>query len=244
MASGSSPGWLADRRAIRLVRHDPGSPVDTSHWPATVPAVEQLLVEGLELPEGLTMLVGENGSGKSTVMEMLAEACGLNPQGGSAQARLFRTRDSEPGLGTHLIVERGPARPRWSYFLRADTMHTLYSYLEDNPGHRPERPHEVSHGEGFLEILRTRVNQPGLHLMDEPDAPLSFTACLGLVALLHDLAQEGSQAIVATHSPIVAAVPGASILELPEDLGARRSSPFVHDLDGSAGPSRSAVGRS
>jgi predicted ATPase len=72
----------------------------------------------------------------------------------------------------------------------------------------------LSHGEGFLEVLRSRVRQPGFYLMDEPDAPLSFTACLGLVALLHDLAQAGSQAIVATHSPIVAAVPGANILEL------------------------------
>ena len=214
MVGSSNPEYLADRRAIRLVRHDPGSPVDTSRWPATVPAVEQLLRDGLELPAGLTVLVGENGSGKSTVMEMLAEACGLNPQGGSAQARLFQTRDSKPGLGSHLIVERGPARPRWSYFLRADTMHTLYSYLEDNPGRRQERLHELSHGEGFLEILRTRVNQPGFYLMDEPDAPLSFTACLGLVALLYDLTQEGSQTIVATHSPMLAAVPGASIMEL------------------------------
>ena len=131
MGLGDSPRWVSDGRAVRLVRHDPGSPIDASRWPATVPAVEQLLGEGLELPPGLTVLVGENGSGKSTVMEMLAEACGLNPQGGSAQARLFRTRDSEPGLGTHLIVERGPVRPRWSYFLRADTMHTLYTYLED-----------------------------------------------------------------------------------------------------------------
>ncbi len=127
--------------------------------------------------------------------------------------RLFRTRDSEPGIGTGLIVERGPGRPPWSYFLRADTMHTLYSYLEDNPGRRPEGFHELSHGEGFLEILRSRVSQPGFYLMDEPD-PLSFTACLGLVALLHDLAHSGSQVIVATHSPMVAAVPGASILEL------------------------------
>ena len=173
-----------------------------------------MLCEGLELAPGVTVLVGENGSGKSTVVEMLAEACGLNPQGGSAMARLFRTRDSEPGLGTNLIVERGPIRPRWSYFLRADTMHTLYSYLEANPGRRPERFHELSHGEGFLEVLRTRVNESGFYLMDEPDAPLSFTACLGLVALLHDLAEAGSQAVVATHSPVVAAVPGASILEL------------------------------
>ena len=214
MAGIAGQDWQADGRLIRLIRHDPGSPVDTSRWPATVPAVEQLLCEGLDLPAGVTVLVGENGTGKSTVVEMLAEACGLNPQGGSAAAGLFRTRDSEPGLGRSLLVERGIARPGWSYFLRADTMHSLYSYLEANPGRRPERLHELSHGEGFLEILRTRVNQPGFYLMDEPDAPLSFTACLALTALLYDLAQAGSQVIVATHSPIVAAVPGASILEL------------------------------
>ena len=214
MGLGGSPGWTPDSRAVRLVRHDPGSPVDITRWPATVPAVEQLLCEGLELPAGLTVLVGENGSGKSTVMEMLARSLRAQPARWVSSGQAFRTRDSEPGLGTHMIVERGPVRPRWSYFLRADTMHTLYTYLEDNPGRRPERLHELSHGEGFLEILRTRVNQPGFYLMDEPDAPLSFTACLGLVALLHDLARAGSQAIVATHSPIVAAVPGASILEL------------------------------
>ena len=178
-----------------------------------MPAVAHLLRDGLELPGGLTVLVGENGSGKSTVMEILAEAYGLNPQGGSALAR-FRTRESEPGIGAHFIVERGPSRPGWSYFLRADTMHGLYTYLEANPGRRPERFHELSHGEGFLEVLRTRVNQPGFYLMDEPDAPLSFIACLGLVSLLHDLVQAGSQAVVATHSPIIAAAPGARILEL------------------------------
>ena len=176
--------------------------------------MKQILGEGLELPAGLTILVGENGTGKSTVVETLAEAYGLNPRGGSAQAQLFVPRDSEPHLGAKLTIERGAVRPRWSYFLRADTMHGFYSYLEENPGRGPERFHELSHGEGFLEILRTRVNQPGFYLMDEPDAPLSFTSCLGLVALLHDLAQAGSQAVIATHSPIVAAVPGATILEL------------------------------
>jgi predicted ATPase len=200
---------------FRLIRHDPACPADVSVWPATVPAVAQVLREDLDLPAGLTVLIGENGSGKSTIVEMLAEACGLNPQGGSAQAWLYRTRDSEPGLGRHLIAERGPVRP-WSYFLRADTMHGLYTYLEDNPGRRQERFHELSHGEGFLEILRTRVNQPGFYLMDEPDAPLSFTGSLGLAALLHDLAQAGSQVIVATHSPVIAAIPGSSILELGE----------------------------
>jgi predicted ATPase len=220
--AGDGPGWAAGGQAVRRVRLDPEALVDTTRWPATVPAVEQLLAEGLELAAGLTVLVGENGSGKSTLVETLAEACGLNPQGGSVQAPRRWTRDSEPDLGRQLIVEWGPGRPRWRYFLRADTMHGLYTYLEEHPGRRPERFHELSHGEGFLEILRTRVNQAGFYLMDEPDAPLSFTACLGLVALLHDLASEGSQAVVATHSPIVAAVPGATILELG-DWGIRRT---------------------
>jgi len=202
-----------DRRPVRAFRRDPGRPADTGRWPGTVPAVAQMLRKGLQLPAGLTILVGENGSGKSTVVEIMAEAYGLNPQGGSALGQ-FRTRNSEPRLGSSFIVERGVDPPRWSYFLRADTMHALYSYLEENPGRRPERFHELSHGEGFLEVLRTRVNEPGFYLMDEPDAPLSFTSCLGLVALLHELSQAGSQAVVATHSPLVAAVPGASILEL------------------------------
>jgi predicted ATPase len=211
-----------DARPVRAFRQDPGRPAKPAVWPATVPAVAQMLREGLELPAGLTVLVGENGSGKSTVVEILAEAYGLNPQGGSAQAR-FRTRDTEPGLGAHFIVERGSSRPHWSYFLRADTMHGLYSYLEANPGRHPERFHTLSHGEGFLEVLRTRVNEPGFYLMDEPDAPLSFIASLGLVALLHDLAKAGAQAVVATHSPIVAATPGARILELG-DWGMRPAS--------------------
>ena len=202
-----------DARPVRAFVPGPGVQVNEMVWPASVPAMAQLLREGLELPAGLTVLVGENGSGKSTVVESLAEAYGLNPQGGSAQGRLFRVRESEPGIGWDLTVVRG-LRPRWSYFLRADTMNQLYSYLEQNPGRTQERLHEMSHGEGILEILRTRVNDEGFYLMDEPDAPLSFVASLGLAAVLHDLAAAGSQVIVATHSPILAAIPGASLLEL------------------------------
>jgi predicted ATPase len=212
----------APGQVIRAIRLDTASPVDHGVWPATVPAVAQILSGGLEFEPGLTVLVGENGSGKSTLVELLAEACKLNPQGGSAGSG-YLTRKSEPGLASHLVVEGTGRRAAWSYFLRADTMHGFYSYLEEHPGKGPEPLfHELSHGEGFLAILRTRVNQPGFYLMDEPDSPLSFTATLGLVALLHDLTEAGSQAIVATHSPIVAAVPGATILELGE-WGIRRT---------------------
>jgi predicted ATPase len=215
-----------DARLVRAFRPSPGLAVDAHAWPATVPAAAQLLREGLELPPGITILVGENGSGKSTVVEMLAEAYGLNPQGGSILASSLpaRVRETEPGAGDRLLVERGPGgRAAWAYFLRADTMHSLYTFLEQHPSpSRPERLHELSHGQGFLEILRTRVNQRGFYLMDEPDSPLSFVASLSLVALLSDLAREDSQVVVATHSPIVAAVPGAHVLELG-DWGIRRA---------------------
>ena len=118
--------------------------VDESAWPASVPALAQVLRDGLELPAGLTVLAGEDGSGKSTVVETLAEAYGLNPQGGSAMGQSFRTRPSEPGVGAGLTVVRG-VRPRWSYFLRADTMHQLYTYLEQNPGKSDDPWHQLSH---------------------------------------------------------------------------------------------------
>jgi predicted ATPase len=213
---GKLSDWTSDVRLVRAFRPSASAgDLDLSAWPATVPAVAQLLREGLELSGGITVLVGENGSGKSTVVEILAEAYGLNPQGGSILAPATRVQVTEPGMGHLLTVERGLGwRSAWAYFLRADTMHSLYSYLEENRVAGARQLHRLSHGQGFLEILRTRVNQRGFYLMDEPDAPLSFVSCLSLVALLHDLAAEDSQVVVATHSPIVAAVPGAAIFEL------------------------------
>jgi predicted ATPase len=167
---------------IRRVRRDPEYRPQYDRWPACVPAVDHILRSGLDLTPGLTIFVGENGSGKSTVVELLAEAYGLNPQGGSVLAR-YADRVTEPGLGAHLVLERGAVRPRWSYFVRADTAHGLYTYLEEHPGGEEPTYHELSHGEGFLALLQTKVNGPGFYLLDEPDAALSFTSSLGLVAI-------------------------------------------------------------
>jgi len=215
VASTRDQASPSDGRLVRAFRLAEGEAPDFRVWPAAVPAIAQILRSGLDLPAGLTVLVGENGSGKSTVVEVLAEAYGLNPQGGSQLGR-YESRDSEPGIGRALNVVRGSHKPRWAYFVRADTMHGLYTYLEDNRTDRTKEPrfHEMSHGEGFLEFLRTKVNQPGFYLLDEPDAPLSFTASLALVRVLHSLVSVGSQLMVATHSPILAAIPGATILEV------------------------------
>jgi predicted ATPase len=204
---------LTDRRIVRRVAPGERAPADRDRWPASIPAVGTLLDEGLDLPTGVTLLVGENGSGKSTIVEAVAVAFGLSPEGGSVQAR-HSTRASESPLSDWIRLERSPGASRWGFFLRAETMHGFYTYLEDNPSNRDPVFHEMSHGESFLEILRTRFDSPGLYCLDEPEAALSFSAQIALVGTLHDLAAGGAQVLCATHSPLLAALPGAQLLEV------------------------------
>ncbi|MBU2697160.1 AAA family ATPase [Pimelobacter sp. 30-1] len=191
----------------------------------TVPAVAQVVREGLVLPKGVTFLVGENGSGKSTLVEAIAVAFGLSPEGGTAQGR-HSTRETESPLHTALRLQRGIGAPRWGFFLRAETMHGWYSFLEDHPNpwaRQPDSPyHEMSHGESFLEVLRTRFDSPGFYCLDEPEAALSFSSTLGLISVLDRVVREGGQVLCATHSPVLAAMPGATILEV-SDAGLHRT---------------------
>jgi predicted ATPase len=205
---------------VRRVAAAEGISVSTS-WPHTVPAVRQLLTDGLDLTPGVTFLVGENGAGKSTLVEAIAIAFGMSPEGGSTGARLT-TRASESSLAQDIQLTRGAGSPRWGFFLRAETMHGYYTYLEQNPGGRDPNFHELSHGEGFLEVLRSRFDSPGLYCLDEPESALSFSSSLALVGVLDELANGGGQVICATHSPIVCSLPGARILEVG-DWGIRES---------------------
>jgi len=208
-------------RPIRRIDLDPATTVDSSAWWSRIPAVRAVLDHGLNLPPGVTFLVGENGSGKSTLIEAMAAAIGLNPEGGSRGAR-YSTRPSESPLGGVLRVTRSVGRRGHSYFLRAETMHGLYTYLEDLEGSPDRDLHDRSHGEGFLEVLDRKFGGPGFYLMDEPEAPLSFVSTLSLVARLAALRTAGAQLVIATHSPLLTALPGATILELG-DFGIRKA---------------------
>lgn len=210
---GGAAGGLDDPRLVRRVQAARDASWDPDVWPYTLAPVAQLLRDGLELAPGATFLVGENGSGKSTLVEAIAEAAGLNPEGGSRNA-LHATRRSESPLGAQLSLVRGPHARGWGYFLRAETMHGLYTYLESVGG--GPRLHEMSHGESFLEVLSSGFDQTGFYVMDEPEAALSFTSCLALVDLLARLVAAGAQVVCATHSPLLTALPGATILELGE----------------------------
>lgn len=202
---------------IRRVTGEPDSALADDEWPVTIPAIAQLLREGLDLSP-VTVLIGENGSGKSTMVEGIAGAYGLSPEGGSTWAR-HSTRSTESPLNTILRLCRGTGSSRWGFFLRAETMHGLYTYLENLAGSNDPVFHEFSHGESFLEVLHSRFTGPGLYVLDEPESALSFSGCLALVGVLHELVEEGtSQVLLATHSPVVAAIPGARILQL-DDAG-------------------------
>ena len=200
---------------------EPGDGPPAGEWPRTVPAVEQVVRDGLDLAPGVTFLVGENGSGKSTLVEAVAMAYGLSPEGGTRNAHLS-TRPTESSLGRHLRLQRGLGSGRWGFFLRAETMHGWYTHHEQYATSRDPSFHEMSHGESFLEVLRTRFDSSGFYVLDEPEAALSFSSTLGLIARLNDVVIAGGQVLCATHSPVLAAMPGARILEVG-DWGLRQT---------------------
>jgi predicted ATPase len=215
------------------------SDAERGQWPFDIPCVAAIARDGLELARPVTFLVGENGSGKSTVVEAVAEAFGLDAQGGRAGRKYGNNRGKTP-LGKVLRLgltadgarmRAGPRSGRKGYFLRAETTFGLAQVVSGMAGYWDEDLDERSHGEGFLIIAESMFREPGLYLMDEPEAALSFRSCLRLVALLHELGRAGAQVICATHSPVLASLPGADIIEVGEH-GYRRAQWGDLDLTG------------
>ncbi|MGO1284077.1 MAG: AAA family ATPase [Brachybacterium sp.] len=203
---------------LRSVREHPLAPADRTAWPATLPPVRELLDDGLELGQ-ITVLTGDNGAGKSTLVEAIAGAFGLNPEGGGTGA-MHSTRSTESPLGEHLQLVRGAGASKSGFFLRAETMHSLFTYYEQiGVG---GMMHERSHGESFLELVAERSRIRGLWVLDEPESALSLPGCLALLGLLGELVENGSQIILSTHSPVLAALPGADLYEVGE-WGLRRT---------------------
>lgn len=207
---------------VTRITLDPDREHHTDAWPFTLAPVRQLAGEGLTFHKPITFLVGENGSGKSTLVEAIADSVKINSYGGKAGTRYASTGDKTL-LGDVLTADltpaglkltTGPRTKRRGFFLRAETLFDLGRSVSGRFGFWEEDLEQQSHGEGLFTVLESMCRHPGLYLMDEPEAALSFTSCLRLVALMHRLAQSGAQIICATHSPILAATPGADIVEL------------------------------
>lgn len=209
---------LPVRRVERDPLVDPAGCAPGAGWPWSIPAVAQVVEHGLDLA-ALTVVVGQNGAGKSTLVEGVALAFGLSPEGGGKGAR-HTTRVSESPLHEVLRIVRGPGAPRWGYFVRAESMHGLFTYLEEHPGFLAQRFHERSHGEAFLSLTSDpyRFGKPGFYVFDEPEAGLSFTSQMLFVEQVEEMVDGGAQVLVATHSPVIAAARGAALLQV-DDAG-------------------------
>jgi predicted ATPase len=210
------------RHLERLVwAPNPRRPPDTSKWPFTIPAVAQIIDEGgLDIPGGVTFLVGENGSGKSTLVEALAAKYSRKGFETPHVAATGPGADDSP-LHAHLKVHAHKHASPAGFFLRAEAMHGFLEGVDDDPNQAfawgDEKMHARSHGESFLAVLKHRFTDVGVYFLDEPEAALSFQSCLGLLSLLDTMRREGSQVIVATHSPLLVSLPGATLLELGDD---------------------------
>jgi predicted ATPase len=193
---------------------------DLSAYPFSIPAIRKL--DELKLESNVTFFAGENGSGKSTLVEAIAVAAGFNPEGGSRSVTVS-TRASPSVLHRHLRLVRGTRRPRTGYFLRAESFFNVATYIEElrDPGisaaYGGGSLHERSHGESFIALVTNRFGPNGLYVLDEPEAALSLRGNLALMRRMHDLAAQGSQFIVSTHSPILLGYPDAKIFVLSDE---------------------------
>lgn len=209
---------------ISRVSLDPGETLDTSRFPDNLPFLPNL---NLRFDTPVTFFVGENGSGKSSLLEALAVLAGL-PAGGGGTNELAAGHGVEGGNTLASLVRVAfKQRPKDGYFFRAELQAHFASLLdqrrddpdfEGNPYKRygGRSLHTLSHGEAFLAMMQNRFSED-LFLLDEPESALSPQRQLALLAIISDWTRHGrAQFIIATHSPILLTFPGATIVSFDE----------------------------
>jgi predicted ATPase len=204
---------------LRAARVDTQTPRDA--FPFTIPALKNF--ERIVFDAPVTFFIGENGSGKSTLLEALAVKCGMNAEGGGKSFH-FSTTDTTSKLHKALVLEREPGLPKNNYFFRAESFYTLANEIERIAtidagmynSYGGKSLHARSHGEAFLTVVRNRLSANGLYLFDEPEAALSPSRQLTVLSIIHQLVVQNSQFIIATHSPILMAYPGARLYHFTE----------------------------
>ncbi|UJF35801.1 AAA family ATPase [Paenibacillus hexagrammi] len=209
-------------RSVQLLRDEVPS---FDRYPFYLRSIRELAT--LPLHPKVTYIVGENGMGKSTLLEALAVAWGFNAEGGGLNYS-FSTFASHSELHRYLRLVRGLRKPRDGFFFRAESYYNLASNIEeldrDPTGGRKiiesyggKSLHEQSHGESFFSAFMNRLRGYGFYVMDEPEAALSPFRQLSMLARIHELVLHNSQFIISTHSPILMAYPDSIIYQLTED---------------------------
>lgn len=205
--------------------------IDFNHYPFSLPIIKNL--NEIEFPTQVTFLVGENGTGKSTILETIAHKAGFGAEGGSKNIS-FKTSEEKTYIGTELLSEQFTlswrAKPKNSYFFRAESFFNVANHLDNisrnGGGEKTYVPyggkslHEQSHGESFLSFFQNRLGSGGFFIFDEPEAALSPQRQLSLMLIIHDICKKSSNAqfIIATHSPILLAYPDSTIYSCDSDI--------------------------
>jgi len=209
-------------RSVELLRDKVPS---FSEYPFSLPVVSGL--SGLEFHPKVTYFIGENGTGKSTILEAIAAAYGFNPEGGTKNFN-FSTRATHSELYDYIRLVKGVRRPRDGFFFRAESFYNVATNIDelDKEERGPriiasyggKSLHMQSHGESFLSLFLNKFRGGGIYILDEPEAALSPIRQMTMLSRLHELVCQESQFIIATHSPVVMAYPDADIYEIREGI--------------------------
>ncbi len=179
----------------------------------------------LSINKKVTFFVGENGTGKSTLLEAIAVNLGFNPEGGTKNFN-FSSVETHSTLYKNLIVAKGVKRPKDGFFLRAESFYNVASEIDrlDKAAPNPfihiyggKSLHNQSHGESFMSLILNRFGGNSLYVLDEPEAALSPTRQMTLLVRINELVKQNCQFIIATHSPILLAYPDADIFTIDEN---------------------------
>lgn len=199
-------------------------------YPFHLKAIQGL--DTLELHPKVTYIVGENGMGKSTLMEAIAIGLGFNPEGGTINFN-FSTEATHSELYQYLKLTRSAKKPRDGFFFRAESYYNLASNIDEMDRDPVSGPriidsyggkslHQQSHGESFFAAFLHRFSGNGLYIMDEPEAALSPFRQMAMLTRINELVGQNSQFIISTHSPILMAYPDAILYNLTSN-GIERS---------------------
>lgn len=191
---------------------------DLNVYPFNIESIKNFKEINFDKP--VTFLVGDNGIGKSTFIEALAVALGLPSEGGTQNFR-YETRNTTSELANYIRIDKY-RNPATKFFLRAESFYNFASEVDDLgievSRHYGGSLHICSHGESFLKLLQYRFSDNGLYILDEPEAALSPQNQLSLLCLINDLVKNGSQFIIATHSPILISYREGKILDLNQNF--------------------------
>lgn len=204
---------------IRSVKLDHDKITSIKEYPFCLPAIKNL--SELKLHPKVTFIVGENGTGKSTILEAIAVAYGFNPEGGTKNFN-FSSKDTHSELYEYIKLIKGVKIPKDGFFLRAESFYNVATNIDelekDDPGLLTSYGgcslHKQSHGESFFSVFMNRFKGKGLYILDEPEAALSPSRQMSMISRINELALNDSQFIIATHSPIIMAYPDSIIYEI------------------------------